>query len=134
MESMLIVVPADFSSGAPAEREGDGFESAHDATLNSGQEVGDVIRKRKSRMDEAISPELALVCPELRLKAIAALPDPDWDAVLARVRLRAAAIPSVTARRRGIPEVLAPLVVAAIAFAGVFLLTLTLTLIADSMR
>jgi hypothetical protein len=84
-------------------------------------------------MDEAISPELALVCPELRLQAIAALPEPNWDAVIARARARAAAA-VVPVGRRLVPEALVPLVVAAIAFAGVFALTLTLTLIADSVR
>jgi hypothetical protein len=83
-------------------------------------------------MDEAISPELALVCPELRLRAIAALPDPDWDAVLARVRLRAAARPA--ASRQRIPDLLMPLAVAAMFFLSVTLGTLVLTLIADSVR
>jgi hypothetical protein len=85
-------------------------------------------------MDEAISPELALVCPELRLKAIAALPEPDWDAVLARVRLRASASMAVVPARGRVPELLMPLVVAAIFFVAVTLGTLALTLIADSVR
>jgi hypothetical protein len=85
-------------------------------------------------MDEAISPELALVCPELRLKAIAALPDPDWDTVLARVRLRASAAAVAAPVRRRVPELLMPLVVAAIFFVSVTLGTLALTLIADSVR
>lgn len=85
-------------------------------------------------MDEAISPELALVCPELRLKAIAALPDPDWDAVLARVRLRASAVATAPAARRRVPELVMPLVVAALFFLSVTLGTLVLTLIADSVR
>ncbi len=85
-------------------------------------------------MDEVISPELALVCPELRLKAIAALPDPDWDAVLARVRLRASAAAGAAPVRRRVPELLMPLVVAAIFFVSVTLGTLALTLIADSVR
>jgi hypothetical protein len=83
-------------------------------------------------MDEAISPELALVCPELRLKAIAALPEPDWDAVLARVRVRPLA--GAPARARLIPELLMPLAVAAMFFLSVTLGTLVLTLIADSVR
>ena len=85
-------------------------------------------------MDEAISPELALVCPELRVKAIAALPDPDWDAVLARVRLRASASMAAVAARGRVPELLMPLVVAAIFFIAVSLGKLALTLIADSVR
>ena len=126
-------------SSAPRDvrrRADEGGEREHPAGLIGGQEVDAAIRKRESRMDDAISPELVLVCPELRLKAIAALPDPDWDAVLARVRLRAAATPAVAParRRRVVPEALAPLVVAAIAFVGVFVLTLTLTLIADGLR
>ena len=86
-------------------------------------------------MNEAISPELVLVCPELRLKAIAALPDPDWDAVLARVRLRAAASAGAApARRQRIPDLLMPLAVAALFFLAVTAGTLVLTLIADSLR
>ena len=85
-------------------------------------------------MDEVISPELALVCPELRLKAIAALPDPDWDAVLARVRLRASSSMAAVPARGRVPELLMPLVVAAIFFVAVTLGTLALTLIADSVR
>jgi hypothetical protein len=88
-------------------------------------------------MDEAISPELVLVSPELRLKAIAALPDPDWDAVLSRVRLRAAATAVETPARRfrnPIPELLMPVAVAALFFFSVTLGTLVLTLIADSVR
>jgi len=85
-------------------------------------------------MNEAISPELVLVSPELRLKAIAALPDPDWDAVLARVRLRASAAAASAPARRRIPELLVPVVVAAIFFVSVTLGTLALTLIADSVR
>ena len=86
-------------------------------------------------MDEAISPELALVCPELRLRAIAALPDPDWDAVLARVRLRASAAAAASPVRRGrIPDLLMPLAVAAMFFVSVTIGTLVLTLIADSIR
>jgi hypothetical protein len=87
-------------------------------------------------MDEAISPELVLVCPELRMRAIAALPDPDWESVLARVRLRAAAasvaVPVPSARR--LPDLLAPVAVMATFFTTVVLVTLTLTLIADSVR
>lgn len=86
-------------------------------------------------MDEAISPELVLVSPELRMKAIAALPDPDWDAVLARVRLRAAAtVAPASARRQRIPDLLMPLAVAVLFFVSVTLGTLVLTLIADSLR
>ena len=85
-------------------------------------------------MDEAISPELALVCPELRLKAIAALPEPDWEAVLARIRLRASTAAVETRRRRRIPELLMPVVVAAAFFLSVTLGTLVMTLIADSLR
>jgi hypothetical protein len=85
-------------------------------------------------MDEAISPELVLVSPELRLKAIAALPDPDWDAVLTRVRLRAATTSPASARRGRIPDLLMPLAVAALFFVSVTLGTLALTLIADSLR
>jgi len=85
-------------------------------------------------MDEAISPELALVCPELRLKAIAALPEQDWDAVLARVRVRPLATAAPARRRQRIPDLLMPLAVAAMFFLSVTLGTLVLTLIADSLR
>jgi hypothetical protein len=92
------------------------------------------IRIESRQMNEAISPELVLVCPELRLKAIAALPDPDWDAVLARVRIRASATTVAAPARGRIPDLLMPLAVAAIFFVSVTLGTLALTLIADSVR
>jgi heme O synthase-like polyprenyltransferase len=86
-------------------------------------------------MDEAISPELALVCPELRLKAIAALPEHDWDAVLARVRIRPLSGGAATrARGQLVPDLLMPLAVAVIFFVSATLGTLVLTLIADSLR
>jgi heme O synthase-like polyprenyltransferase len=84
-------------------------------------------------MDDAISPELALVCPELRLRAIATLPEQDWDAILARVRVRPLAT-GAASRRHGIPDLLMPLAVAAMFFLSVTLGTLVLTLIADSVR
>ncbi len=86
-------------------------------------------------MDEAISPELVLVSPELRLKAIAALPDPDWESVLARVRLRAvSASPAPVRPARRMPDLLAPFAVSATFFTAAVLVTLTLTLIADALR
>ena len=84
-------------------------------------------------MDETISPELVLVCPELRMRAIAALPDPDWDNILARVRIRAAATEPAPAAPVW-SSLVAPVVVSAAFFVAVVLATLTLTLVADAVR
>src|SRR5206468_3364142 len=44
-----------------------------------------------SALAEPISPELALVCPELRERALAALADPTWETLLAQAQARARA-------------------------------------------
>jgi hypothetical protein len=41
------------------------------------------------RLDEPLSPELALICPELAERARQLLPDPCWVAPLARVEASA---------------------------------------------
>ncbi len=87
---------------------------------------------------EAISPELALVCPELRERALAALPDPVWASFVMQARARAVAPPrkpSVWSALGGVALCLAdelkPLVVAMLC--GI-LFTLVLTFVADAIR
>ena|ERR1700753_2928750 len=56
---------------------------------------------------EQISPELALVCPELRAKAIAALPEQPWFAVRperAEARIAGAVVAASTPARRSAPD------------------------------
>ena len=60
-------------------------------------------------LDEPLSPELALVCPELAERARRRLPDPGWLAPVIRAE---------TATRRGPLETIGPAV-------GVLLVTLT---------
>ena len=86
-----------------------------------------------------LSPELALVSPELREHALAALPDPEWVATVAQVRARSKVASARLPQRRrrplrlGIRE--AAMVALNLLFVGaVALLTLTLTLIADASR
>jgi hypothetical protein len=88
-------------------------------------------------LDEPISPELALVCPDLRERAIAALPDLEFWAVVRAVRVPAPVpVPVPQSRRaavlvrQGLGALLVPL--AALAFCS--MLTLVLTLVADSLR
>lgn len=38
--------------------------------------------------DGELSPELVLVCPELRDRVLAEMPDPEWVATIAQVRAR----------------------------------------------
>jgi hypothetical protein len=83
---------------------------------------------------EPISPELALVCPELREQALAQLPDVEWQAFVAQVRVRTLR-PAVEARRDSafltVRELYRLGVGAFVAGTGV---TLLLTLIADAIR
>jgi hypothetical protein len=87
-----------------------------------------------------LSPELVLVCPELREQALAELPDPEWAAIVAQVRARAkvAASPPLPRHRRTLGALRAYLVdVAAmplLAIAAGTLVTLALTLVADALR
>jgi len=87
---------------------------------------------------ELISPELVLVCPELRERAIAALPDAAWQALVPEVQLRVAPAPveptAWTVLRQAaahLDGLLLPLVAIPCA---VFFVTLVLTLIADATR
>ena len=86
-------------------------------------------------MVEPVSPELALVCPELRRRALTALPDLDPDALFRPAR----PAPQAVARAREVPLVLAAgaytavciaqwLVWASVTFAGAVVVTLLLTL------
>ena len=85
---------------------------------------------------EPISPELALVCPELRSRALAALPDPTWEALLAQTRTRAATT-TVEETRPGVLGALAtylvgllwPIVIGTVAAIAV---TAVLTVVADA--
>ena len=91
---------------------------------------------------EPISPELVLVCPELRQQAIALLPDFAWQTFVAQARARA--VPQASDRIAGallVPEVrqaaaeLVKLVRWTLAwFVCTTLATLAMTLIADATR
>jgi len=90
---------------------------------------------------EPISPELALVCPELRQQAIAALPDFTWQVFVAQTRARVApqapeSTAGVLTRARQAAFEIITLVVpfASGAFVCVTLVTLAMTLIADAIR
>ncbi len=94
-------------------------------------------RSRVSAL-EPISPELVLVCPELRAWALAELPDPEFVAMVAQVRQRARVATEgaqsapwwrVLARGAASPLV-APLLVSG----GVVVVTAVLTFVADAVR
>lgn len=50
--------------------------------------------------DGPLSPELVLVCPELRERALSDLPDPEWAATVAQVRARTKIVSAPLPRRR----------------------------------
>lgn len=83
---------------------------------------------------EPLSPELALVCPELRARAIAALPELPWLAVRGRgaERLEAAVqfAPAVPVLGDAVEYVLTLVGQLGVAAAGVVLITLVLTMLA----
>jgi hypothetical protein len=91
---------------------------------------------------EPISPELVLVCPELRQQAIAVLPDFAWQTFIAQARARA--VPQSPERiagalrvgevRRAAVEMVKLLPWALTWFVCVTLATLAMTLIADATR
>ena len=86
---------------------------------------------------EPFSPELALVCPELRARALAELPDPEWAAVVAQVRVRTKIRSAPLPRRRLAHLPARDMRMAALQgvfLAVVSLLTWTLTLIAEAVR
>ncbi len=91
---------------------------------------------------EQISPELALVCPELRQQAIALLPDFNWQTFVAEARARAVPqAPESIARARPLRDVLRGAVeVAGVLpwalawFVCITLGTLAMTLVADATR
>ena len=87
---------------------------------------------------EPISPELALVCAELRERALAALPDPVWASFVGQAPARAVAPPrkpsvfsTLGAVALSLADELAPPVVAMLC--GI-LFTLVLTFVADAIR
>jgi len=91
---------------------------------------------------EPISPELVLVCPELRPQAIALLPDFSWQTFIAQARARS--VPQAPERileTRGLRDVLrtavqmaGPLAWALTWFVCGTLGTLAMTLVADATR
>jgi hypothetical protein len=91
---------------------------------------------------EPISPELALVCPELRQQAIADLPDFTWQVFVAQTRARVVPhTPERTARvlagevrqaAVGMITFVKPFVI--FAFLSVAIVTLAMTLIANAIR
>ena len=88
---------------------------------------------------EPISPELVLVCPELREQALAALPDFTWHALVAQVRVRATPPPTeirlgLLVARQTVVNVISLLPLALAAFLCGTLATLAMTLIADAIR
>jgi hypothetical protein len=87
---------------------------------------------------EEISPELVLVCPELREQALALLPKLPWERVVSRAReqasSRAAATPSVSALRESVAALLQFGQLATVVIVATILLTLALTLVADFTR
>src|ERR1700675_1592818 len=91
---------------------------------------------------EPISPELVLVCPELRQQAIALLPDFSWQTFIAQARARAVpqapervvgALPLRNALRAAV-EMGSLLYWALAWFVCIPLGTLAMTLIADATR
>jgi hypothetical protein len=91
---------------------------------------------------EPISPELALVCPELRQQAIAALPDFTWQVFVAKARAqvvpqapeRTAGVLAREARQAAVEMFTLLVPFASAAFVCVTLVTLAMTLIADALR
>jgi hypothetical protein len=88
---------------------------------------------------DPISPELVLVCPELRERALAALPEVEWQSTVTQVRVQAQATPAeprifaVTVRETALDLVhLLGFCVAALV--SILVLTLALTLIANATR
>jgi hypothetical protein len=87
---------------------------------------------------EPISPELVLVCPELREQATAALPDPVWQAFLGDVQRRSTPEPveteTLSLQRALAAAILAPLAPLLATAAFVVLVTTLLTFVADAVR
>jgi hypothetical protein len=88
---------------------------------------------------EPISPELVLVCPKLRERAIATLPDYEWQIFVADARVRMVLRPAQPAGalgrlREGAAFVFEALVVPVVGVAILILATSTLTLVADLTR
>jgi hypothetical protein len=91
---------------------------------------------------EIISPELVLVCPELRERALAQLPDAVWQSVVVQTRHspEAATLPQpIASRPRAEARRLVLLLANVLVFVFVVVLgagcaTLALTLVADTLR
>ena len=85
---------------------------------------------------EVVSPELALVCPELREQALRNLPDVPWQTFVATARARTpvAPPPEPTLLHQAALGLVHLLVLAAVTLVGGGAITLALTLVADATR
>lgn len=84
---------------------------------------------------DVISPELALVCPELRQRALRQLPELPWQSLgHVRVRPLAAVAAQPTLSRQLAVGVVHLLVLAVVTLLGAGAVTLVLTLVADATR
>ena len=87
---------------------------------------------------EEISPELVLVCPELREQALALLPKLPWERVASSARDRVPAEPVAIASAVALRDLVAPLLqlgqLAVVVVVATVLLTLGLTVVADLTR
>jgi hypothetical protein len=83
---------------------------------------------------EPISPELVLVCPELRERALAELPDRAWEAWVAQVRIRTPNPAAPAEKDSGFLTLREFYRLGVGAFAAGTGVTLLLTLIADAIR
>jgi hypothetical protein len=100
--------------------------------------IGTDTRSMAVAVVEPISPELALVCPELRKRAIASLPDVAWRAFVQEVvRTAPESVEPTrweTVRTSAATALLSPLLPLLALPLCVVALTLILTLIADATR
>jgi hypothetical protein len=86
---------------------------------------------------EPISPELVLVCPELRERALAALPELPWPAPTVKTREQVPApaeVPTWLLAWEITAYLAGSLVPFVVAMAGSVLVTLALTIVADATR
>ena len=84
---------------------------------------------------EPISPELVLVCPELRERALAAMPELPWPAPTVKTREQVPAeVPTWLLAWEITAYLAGSLVPFVVAMAGSVLVTLALTIVADATR
>ena len=88
--------------------------------------------------NEPLSPELVLVSPEIRQRALEAMPDPEWAATVAQVRARTKIVSSPLPRRRRSyrrhAHRAATAALHALFIAAMAALTATVALIAEALR